>query len=112
MAFKAATARFPGNAAANCVNPAGVGVTVEDVDGDPADRWRSKYGVKKNHALSRLIGPPIEPPNLFSTNLEMGPTGLHPAAGFVGAQNPNTGFFSSLTCESMNDPSKYSNPLP
>ncbi len=94
IAFKAATAGLPGNAAANWVRPFGVGVRVEDVEGEPAERCRSKYGVKKNHALLRLIGPPIEPPNLFSTYLGMGPTGLHPAAGFTGAQNPNTGFFS------------------
>src|SRR6266581_58761 len=42
MAFNAATARLPGNAAANWVRPFGVGVNVVVVEGEPAERSRSK----------------------------------------------------------------------
>src|SRR5690348_5508568 len=115
MAFKAATAKLPGKAAPSCVKPVGVGVNVAEVEGAPAARWRSKYGVKMNHALLRTIVPPNDPPNLFSTNLETGPTVSQGAAGVdttPGAQNPKTGFFSSLAWESANDPSKYSNAVP
>src|SRR6266581_468548 len=42
MAFNAATARLPGNAAANWVRPFGVGVIVVVVEGEPAERSRSK----------------------------------------------------------------------
>src|SRR5258706_3451855 len=72
-ASRAARARFPGNAAASSVNPVGVGVSEDpELDVPPAWRIRSKYGEKKNQALFRFMGPPMLPPNRFSTKRDSG----------------------------------------
>src|SRR5690242_708082 len=106
----AATALFPGKAAASALIPAGVGVKLDEV-AELCALCSSCWYAPKNHMRFFRIGPPKLPPNRLSTKrgitalLQLEANGVFVPAATPAGQNPSSGFFCPFCSERSQFPS-------